>query len=139
VNPTVRLLDNATVLLDAENEVQPDACLWYDAPSGPKLSAEHYLEGAPQLIVEIAASSAAYDLHEKKEAYRRNGVQEYIVWRVLDRAIDWFDLREGVYVPRTPGDDGLIESEQFSGLRLRVPSLLAGDAAGVLAALRSGS
>jgi Uma2 family endonuclease len=92
VNPTVRLLDNATVLLDAENEVQPDACLWYDAPGGPTLSAEHYLEGAPQLIVEITASSAAYDLHEKKEAYRRNGVREYVVWRVLDRAIDWFDL-----------------------------------------------
>jgi Uma2 family endonuclease len=97
------------------------------------------LEGAPQLIVEIAASSAAYDLHEKKEAYRRNGVREYLVWRVLDRTIDWFDLREGTYVPRIPDDDGLIESEQFSGLRLNVSSLLAGDAAGVLAALRPGS
>lgn len=32
-----------------------------------------------ELIVEIAASSAAYDLYDKKRAYRRNGVKEYLV------------------------------------------------------------
>jgi Uma2 family endonuclease len=137
-NGTVRVLDNATVFLNAENirdEVQPDACLWVDEPGGPRLTEDHYLRGAPQLVVEIAASSVSYDLYEKKEAYRRNGVHEYVVWRVLDKAIDWFELRDGVYVPRAPGADGIIESLRFPGLRLHVPSMLAGDAAGVLAAL----
>jgi Uma2 family endonuclease len=137
-NRAVRGLDNATVFLDADgiqDEVQPDACLWVDEPGGPRLTEDHYLRGAPQLVVEVAASSASYDLYEKKEAYRRNGVHEYVVWRVIDRAIDWFELRDGVYVPRAQGADGIIESSRFPGLRLHVPSMLAGDAAGVLAAL----
>lgn len=137
-NQAVHVSIDATVLLNADgirDEAQPDACLWREEPSGPRLTARHYLEGAPQFVVEIAASSASYDLHQKKEAYRRNGVPEYIVWRVFDRAIDWFELRDGVYVLRAPDADGIIESTRFPGLRLRVPSMLAGDAAGVLAAL----
>ncbi len=86
-------------------------------------------------MVEISASSATYDLHEKKDAYRRNDVREYIVWRVLDRAIDWFELRDGLYILREPDEDGTVESAQFVGLRLHVPSMLAGDGAAVLAAL----
>jgi Uma2 family endonuclease len=125
----------ATVLLDERNEVQPDVLAWRPGAGGLRLTDDGYLEGAPQLVVEVAASSASYDLHEKKEAYRRNGVREYVVWRVLDETIDWFELRDGAYVLRAPAEDGIIESVQFVGLRLHVPSLLAGDAAGVLAAL----
>jgi Uma2 family endonuclease len=50
------------------------------------------VEGAPELVVEVTASRASYDLHDKLEAYRRNGVREYLVWRVDDRAVDWFVL-----------------------------------------------
>jgi Uma2 family endonuclease len=133
----VILADNATVYLGAAGEVQPDAFLWRPEPVGARLTDDGYLEGAPQLIVEVAASSVSYDLHEKKEAYRRNGVREYVVWRVLDEAIDWFRLQDGEYVLIEPDANGLIESEQFPGLRLHVPSMLAGDLASVLARLRS--
>jgi Uma2 family endonuclease len=133
--PGVRLGDNATVWLDPENEVQPDAILWRAEPDGPRLTDDGYIEGAPQLVVEVAASSASYDLHDKKEAYRRTGVREYVVWRTLDRAIDWFRLREGAYVRVEPDERGVIESEAFPGLRLDVAKMLAGDVAGVLAAL----
>ena len=133
--PGVHVSDNATVFLDADNEVQPDAALWREEPGGPQLTREGYIEGAPQLIVEVAASSASYDLHDKLRAYRRNGVREYVVWRVLDRAIDWFRLREGEYVRVEPDARGVIESETFPALRLDVPKMLAGDLAGVLAAL----
>src|SRR5438874_11147333 len=68
----VRLGDNATVLLDADNEVQPDAFLWQKGPDGPHITSDDYVEGPPQLVVEVAASSASYDLHEKLRAYRRN-------------------------------------------------------------------
>ncbi len=126
-HPGLRLGNNATVLLDANNEVQPDACLWREEPGGPRLNADHYIEGAPQLVVEVAASSAAYDLHTKLRAYQRNGVQEYVVWRVLDHMIDWFRLREGEYVWVEPDEDGVIESEVFPGLCLNVPALLVDD------------
>jgi Uma2 family endonuclease len=134
-HPDVRLGDNATVGLDANNEVQPDAFLWREETGSARLDAAGYVEGAPQLVVEVAASSASYDLHDKKEAYRRAGVREYVVWRVTNRAIDWFRLRDGEYVLVAPDAGGLIESEVFPGLRLDVPKLLAGDVAGVLAAL----
>jgi Uma2 family endonuclease len=133
--PGVQLVDNATVQLDANNEVQPDAALWREEPGGPRLTGDGYLEGAPQLVVEVAASSASYDLHDKLEAYRRTGVGEYVVWRVLDRAIDWFRLRAGEYVRVEPDARGVIESDVFEGLRLHVAKMLAGDGAGVLAEL----
>lgn len=130
--------DNGTVFLDDGTEVQPDAFLWRSAPGGPRLSADGYIEGAPQLIVEVAASSASYDLHTKKEAYRRNGVHEYVVWRVLDTAIDWFRLQDGSYVRIQPDDAGIVESDQFPGLRLDVPRMLAGDLAAVLSGVSAG-
>jgi Uma2 family endonuclease len=134
-HPELRLYDNTTVLLDADNEVQPDACLLREEPGGPRVNDEGYIEGAPQLVVEVAASSASYDLHEKLRAYRRNGVREYIVWRVLDEHIDWFRLIEGEFVRVEPDAHGVIESATFPGLRLAVASLLADDPAGVRAAL----
>lgn len=134
-NPELRLGDNTTVLLDADNEVQPDAFLCREEPGGPRVTQGDYLEGAPQLVVEVAASSFSYDLHDKLGAYLRNGVGEYVVWRVLDGMIDWFRLREGQFEWVEPDDRGLVESDQFPGLRLNVPKMLAGDLAGVLAEL----
>lgn len=130
----LHLSDNTTVRLDADNEVQPDAALWREEPGGPYLL-RGYIEGAPQLVAEIAASSATYDLHDKLRAYERNGVREYIVWRTLDEAIDWFRLVDGTYVRVESDEQGVIESAMFAGLRLDVSKLLSGDLAGVLAAL----
>jgi Uma2 family endonuclease len=130
--------DNGTVYLDGINEVQPDVFLWRpDEPGGPRLTEDGYIVGAPQLVVEVAASSVSYDLHDKLEAYRRNGVREYIVWRVLDGAIDWLRLVDGTYVRIEPDADGMIESEQFPGLRLDVTKMLAGDLPAVLARMRA--
>lgn len=134
-HPDVRVGDNATVLLDAETEVQPDACLWREEPGGPHLTAENYIEGPPQLVVEVAASSAAIDLHQKLRAYERNGVREYVVWRVLDEAVDWFRLVDGRFALITPDAEGVIASSTFPGLRLSLPALLAKDLAAVLAAV----
>ena len=138
LKPDEELHDNTNVNLVGGHEVQPDVFLLRPGPGAARFNDDGFLEGAPQLIVEVAASSVSYDLHQKKEAYRRSGVAEYVVWRVLDEAIDWFRLREGEYAVVQPDDDGIVESEQFPGLRLDVLNLLAGDLAGVLAALRSG-
>lgn len=138
--PNIDLGDNATVRLDIDNEVQPDALLRLETASGgaSRISADDYIEGAPELIVEIAASSASYDLYEKKNVYRRNGVQEYIVWRVYDEALDWFQLREGAYHQLKPGENGITRSQIFPGLHLDVTALLAGDLPAVLAAVQAG-
>jgi Uma2 family endonuclease len=138
--PGLELLDNATIRLDNDNEPQPDGCLRLEENYGgqSRVSVDDYIEGAPELIVEIAASTASYDLHEKKEVYRRHGVKEYLVWRVIDRSVDWFRLQDGDYILVESDADGLIQSEVFPGLWLEVTDLLAGNQAGVIAKLHQG-
>lgn len=129
--------DNVTLRLDADNEPQPDAALWIEEDRGgrSRVSEDDYLEGSPELIVEVSSSTASYDLREKLNVYRRNGVQEYIVWRVYDSQIDWFSLQDEQYVLLQPDENGIIESRVFAGLRLNVPAMLNGDLAQVLADL----
>lgn len=136
----VRLGDNATVRLDADTEPQPDALLRIKPEAGgtSRISEDDYVEGAPELVAEIASSSASYDLHDKLGAYRRAGVQEYLVWRVDDGQIDWFALRDGAYVRLTPDGSGVISSQVFPGLCLAPAALLAGDMARVLRDLQNG-
>lgn len=136
--PGVETADNATVRLDLENEVQPDALLRLVRGGRSRVSEDDYLEGAPELIVEIATSSAAYDLHDKLRAYRRNAVQEYVVWQIEDERLDWFAWQEGEYVPLEPDEAGVVHSQVFPGLWLDVPALLAGDLPQVLATLQQG-
>ena len=138
--PGVRCMDNATVRLDLDNEPQPDAFLIIDPARGgqARISQDDYLEGAPELVAEVASSSASYDLHVKLHVYRRSGVREYLVWRVLDGQIDWFVLREGQYEPLAPGADGILKSTVFPGLWLDPSALLRGDLASVLAVLDQG-
>lgn len=138
--PGVYGTDNAIVRLDLDNEVQPDALLRLEPAVGghSRISEHDYIEGAPELIVEIAASSASYDLHDKLRGYRRNGVQEYVVWRVYDKQVDWFRLMQDEYAPLTPDESGVVYSQVFPGLRLAGQALLAGDLATVLAELQKG-
>ena len=134
MHPGLRSAHNSSVFLDADNEPQPDLSLWREG--GQATVVDGYIEGAPELIAEVAASSVSVDLHSKKNAYRRNGVREYIVWRTLDEQLDWFVLEEGEYVRLEADSSGMIESREFPGLRLDVAKLLAGDLAGVLAEIR---
>lgn len=136
--PGVDFLDNTTVHLDPDNEAQPDALLRIEAGGTSLLNDKGYIEGAPELIVEIAGTSADYDLHEKLEAYLRNGVAEYIVWQTQEGRLDWFRLVSEEYVPMVPDADGLIESQIFPGLRLAVQALMGGDLATVLSELQKG-
>ena len=138
--PGVRGYDNATVRLDLDNEPQPDVLLRLDSEAGGRsqVSDDDYIEGAPDLVVEVAASSASIDLHDKLRAYRRNGVQEYVVWRTHERQIDWFELVDGQYRGLPADDAGVVHSRVFPGLRLAARSLLKGDLAGALAEAQKG-
>ncbi|MBD2439742.1 Uma2 family endonuclease [Nostoc sp. FACHB-110] len=140
VTPGVRLGDNATVRLDLDNEPQPDAVLLIDAQAGGQssFSQDGYVEGAPELIAEIAASSATVDLGDKKRAYRRNGIQEYLVWQVFEQRIDWFRLDAGEYVNLQPNQAGVFQSQGFPGLWLDASALLRGEMQQVLTVLQTG-
>jgi hypothetical protein len=137
--PGVRVTDNATLRLDMGNRPQPDAAAYVDPARGgqARLDADGYLAGGPELTAEVAASSATIALNTKFSAYQRNNVREYIVWRVLDQAVDWFVLRQGQFEALAL-TGGLYRSEVFPGLWLDPAALVRLDLAAVLQTLQQG-
>jgi len=138
LTPGVQLADNTTVRLDFDNQPQPDALLRIETGGQSTISEDDYIVGAPELVVEISASSVSVDLHQKFQVYRRHQVQEYLIWRVGDRQFDWFRLQTGEYVQVEPNVEGIICSQVFPGLWLEPISLLAGNLAKVLEILQQG-
>lgn len=131
--------DNTTVRLGPRDVPQPDALLRILPECGGQTrTVNRYVVQGPELAAEVAASSVSYDLHAKLETYRAAGVQEYVIWRVEDAAIDWFVLQSGVYekLPLTPA--GRYESRVFPGLWLDPAALLRGDLQRVFAVLQEG-
>jgi len=138
--PGLRLGDNPTLRLDAANEYQPDAVLCVPERAGGRtcLGPDDFLEGPPELVIEIASTSASYDMHEKRLAYCRSGVQEYLVWLVRDRTILWYYRDEDDYRLLQPQAGGVVGSAAFPGLLLDHNALLRGDLARVLEVLQGG-
>ena len=138
--PETDIIIHPTLIFDEKNNPQPDAVLRISEEFGGKsrVNNDDYLEGAPELVVEISSSTASYDLHDKLEIYEQKGVQEYIVWRVLDGQIDWFGLENGKYERLTPNKQRIVESRVFAGLRLNVEAMLENDLKRVLADLQKG-
>ena len=138
--PGVGAGDNSSVRLDTDNEPQPDAFLIIlpDRGGQAKISDDDFIEGAPELVAEVASSSVSYDLGKKLNVYRRSGVREYIVWRVLDRQVDWFVNREGRFEPLPSSADGILRSTVFPGLWLDPAALVQGEPTRVKAVLEQG-
>ncbi len=130
-HPEVDGGDGSTTRLDADNNVQPDSFLRYREGTS-RVTDDDYIDGPPELVFEIAASSASIDLGSKKRAYRRSGVREYVVWQLYEERLDWFVLEDGQYVAAEPDGAGVIESRAFPGLRLDTGALLRRDLAAVL-------
>ena len=136
----VRVNAEGSVRLGASSEPQPDAMMYIRPEHGGRIriSADDFVEGGPELVAEVAASSIRYDTGEKFLLYQRYDVQEYIIWRVPDQEIDWFVRREGRYAPLTPDAEGRLCSEVFPGLWLDAGALIRGDMVQVLAVLQEG-
>jgi Uma2 family endonuclease len=129
-----------TIILDDLNRPQPDAFLRIASDRGGRTrkDANDYIVGPPELVVEVSLRSAARDLHDKLEAYRRNGIPEYLVWLVEPRQVRWHILKAGQYELLEPGADGWLRGEVFPGLWLDTRALLADDLRGVATALQAG-
>jgi Uma2 family endonuclease len=131
--------DNGSVRLDFKNMPQPDIYLLILPKHGgqAKIDADHFIAGAPEFIAEVANTSASYDLHQKLEVYRRNGVREYIVWRTMDAEFDFMVLKDGRY-QITPAVDGIIRSSVFPGLWLNTDAALRDDWVAVFQTMQAG-
>ncbi len=139
--PGTEALAEGTVILGPESEPEPDLFLRILPEHGGSTSdteEDEYVIGAPELVVEIAASRESVDLHGKKADYEAAGVQEYIAVALRQREVHWFALEDGRYTPLAPGSDGLLRSRRFPGLWLDPQALLRGDLAALRATLRRG-
>jgi Uma2 family endonuclease len=128
---------DGSLRLEAGDEVRPDVMLRYSPSRGGRsyVDEDHYVRGVPELVAEVAATSASYGLHDKLDLYRELGVPEYIVWRTEDGAIDWFALEDGAYVPIPAGEDGLTRSRVFPGLAMDLAALVEAANASIAASL----
>jgi Uma2 family endonuclease len=135
--PGVEVCDNTTVRLGEESEPQPDLCLRilpeYGGQSGT--TPDRYVQGAPELVAEVALSRRSLDLHGKRDDYARHGVREYLVLSLRERRLRWFDLRANEEL--NPGPDGVVRVRTFPGLWIDVAALLARDPR-MLAVLQQG-
>ncbi len=137
--PGTDVLDNTTTILDEESEPQPDACLLIRPEFGgqTKETEEGYVLGAAELVVEIAVSSAAIDLHRKKQDYEQAGVREYVVVLVEQREIQWFRRGKSGFKPVKPVE-GIFRSHHFPGLWLDPESLFERSFQNLHSTLRAG-
>jgi Uma2 family endonuclease len=119
---------------------QPDAVLFVQPEyrGQVKIDADDYISGAPDLVAEVSASSESYDLHDQLPAYQRNGIREYIVWRVLKRQVDWYVLGGEGHEKLTPTGDGILRSTVFPGLWLDPAALVRDDFDQLLDVLQRG-
>lgn len=138
--PGTDSFDNATAILGEESEPQPDAYLIIAPEKGgqTRINEDEYLEGAPELIAEVAASTEHFDLHEKRDDYERAGVREYIVVALRQNRVYWFVSRNGRFEDLPLGADGIYRSEVFPGLWLDPAALLRRDAARLREVLQQG-
>ena len=138
--PSVEHAVGPTVKLSRGDVPEPDGLLFVRPEAGGdcRITADDYLSGAPEFVVEVSASSASYDSREKRDMYLRAGVREYVVWRTYDEAVDWFVLQDDEYACLEPDPEGVLRSPTLPGLWLNTQALLAHDRRGVLDTLEAG-
>lgn len=135
--PGVEAASDPTVILSEDSEPQPDLLLRIVPDHGGRTWTEgKYLAGPPELVIEIAHSSVAIDLHEKKDDYQRNHIVEYLVFCVEEEQIHWFDLSKGKS-NRLPSD-GVLRSKAFPGLWIDTAALFRSDLKRLLRILKKG-
>jgi hypothetical protein len=138
--PGTQLGDNATLkFLLGDNQPQPDGILRVlPEYGGQSNTVDGYVIGGAELAAEVSASSVSYDLNEKFDEFEKNGVREYIVWRVEEAEIDWFLLKTNRFHRHIPAKDGYYKSKVFPGLWLDPQAMVADNMIKVLEVVQKG-
>jgi hypothetical protein len=123
--PGVEVLDNATTILGEESEPQPDLELRVLAEYGGRSreTEDDYVAGPPELMAEIAHSTRALDMHQKRDDYQQAGVLEYVVLCVEEQELYWWHFPSGRMIK--PNRQGISRSRVFPGLWIDGQALLA--------------
>jgi Uma2 family endonuclease len=136
--PGTDALLNNTQILGPDSEPEPDGCLFILPEYGGQvhIDKDEYLNGAPELIVEVGSATESIDLNRKKLDYQKAGVREYVVLALRTQQVFWFIRQRGQYKEVPLPADGIFRSRVFPGLWLDAEAILSSDRRRVLAALR---
>jgi Uma2 family endonuclease len=135
--PGVESLDNATHILGDKSEPQPDFCLRIIGGQ-TRETEDGYIEGAPELVIEVAVSTESIDLNRKRNDYDRHGVREYIVVAARERRVVAYVRRAARLVEQSMRQDAIHKSPQFPGLWLDSYALFRLDSAQMHKTLEQG-
>jgi Uma2 family endonuclease len=136
--PGCEAANNATCNM-LGNLPQPDSVLRIrEEFGGSSRMGKVFLEGAPELAVEICTSSADLDFGPKLALYQRAGVREYITFETHPKRIVWRMLVGGSYKQIRPDAAGILRSHRFPGLWLDTAAFWAGDGKRKRDTLRAG-
>jgi Uma2 family endonuclease len=109
------------VVFSQIDATEPDVI--YLAPDRLSLIGANYIQGAPNLVVEVLSpSSSEVDPGRKLGTYAKYGVPEYWIVDPITRAITAHAEPTGKRYERTVCGTGAIEAITLPGLRLSLPS-----------------
>jgi Uma2 family endonuclease len=136
--PGTQVTHNATAILGEESEPQPDLGLRILPEYGgqSQTTSDDYLQGAPELLVEVAHSRRALAMHDKRDDYQRAGVLEYFVVCCEEQEVHWFHFPSSGMI--RPDRQCISRSRVFPGLRLDAAALLGLDSARLMEVLQQG-
>ena len=114
------------VLLPTGEVVQPDI-FFLNTKQAERVSAANKVEEVPPFLVEILSpSSVKHDTVRKRELYERNGVREYWIVDVKERAVSQLVLRKKHYALTELGEADVIKGAVLAGFEMKVGELLGG-------------
>jgi hypothetical protein len=136
--PGTQVTHNATSILGEESEPQPDLGLRILPEYGgqSQTTPNDYLQGACELLVEIAHSRRAIAMHGKRDDYQRAGVVEYLVVCWEEQETHWFHFPSGDMI--RPNRQGISRSRVFPGLWIDAAALLRLDSARLMEVIQQG-
>jgi Uma2 family endonuclease len=136
--PGVESTIETTTILGEESEPQPDLSLRILSEYGgqARLDEEEYVVGPPELLAEVAHSTRAMAMNQKRQDYEQAGVREYLVLCVEEQELRWFDFAAGDEI--RANRQGVWRSRVFPGLWLDGAALLARDGPGLGRVMRQG-
>ena len=114
------LLTPFDVKLSDSDVVQPD--LMFVSKEREHIITRTYLDGAPDLVVEILSpSTSRRDWNEKRELYAEHGVKEYIVMDPSNKIVWRLALKDGALeIENTYYEGDVIESSVLEGFTVAV-------------------
>ena len=117
--PPAQFYHEMTTILSRELQRVPEPDLVIVREGRPGILEGRWVEGAPDIVVEILSTDRNRDLVRKRQMYAEAGVLEY--WPIDPRndTVTQLELQDGVYVERAVlGADGTLTTPLLPGLSI---------------------